>query len=98
MAHKIVFNLVRTTLVALAAILATGCAPVSPQHAERLERESAVMRAGELCERRYPGFRVIGLDPQGRAFTEYPLNSTLIEREDFRRCVNDAMERAVPAR
>ena len=78
---------------ALGALLAAGCAAVPP---ERAEREAAIMRAVEPCEQQYPRFRVTGFNLEGRAHFEYPASATLTDREGFRRCINEAIQRVAP--
>ncbi len=81
----------RTTLAAtfgVIALLAAGCALVTP---ERAELDRVILRVIEPCERQYPKVRVLGFDEHGRLQMLSPENAG--DLAGFQHCAQDALKR-----
>jgi hypothetical protein len=82
-------------LLALTALVAHGCASgPSPQ---RMDREGAIRRALEPCERQYPTVRVLGIDDQGRLQAQVAPAHTA-DFGKFQICAQEAIKRQLDIR
>jgi hypothetical protein len=77
-------------LLALTVLVAHGCASAPPP--ERTDREGAIRRALEPCERQYPTVRVLGIDAQGQLHAQAtPAHAADLGR--FQTCAQEAIRR-----
>jgi len=87
----------RTRLAALLALTlaANGCASAPPP--QRTDREAAIRRALEPCERQYPTVRVIGIDDQNRLQAQVAPAHTA-DFSKFQTCAQAAIKRQLDIR
>ncbi len=83
-------------LLALITLIVHGCASAPPPP-ERTDREGAIRRALEPCERQYPTVRVLGIDDQGRLQAQVAPAHTA-DFAKFQTCAQEAIRRQLDIR